>query len=124
MATGLDSRCLYSTVKNTSGGRKTFGFLPPHGRTLAANETLTIWGDIRESVISFERTSARRNIIALENALYRGDIDIIHTPAQIIADPANPGSGTSRMLTVTNGALGMSPPCWNTPTSLSVDVPG
>jgi hypothetical protein len=45
-----DTSCLYSTIKNTSGGIKNFGFLPPHGRTLANNEEFTIFGDVRQAL--------------------------------------------------------------------------
>ena len=54
-----DTSCLFSTVKNTSGGRKTYGFLPPHGRTLEADEELTVFGNILESVIRNERVISR-----------------------------------------------------------------
>lgn len=115
---GLDTRCLYSTVKNTSGGRKKFGFLPPHGRELAANEEFTVFGDVKEAVIRFERSEARRSIIALEQALQRGDLEIISTPNPILEDDANPGAA-SKMLRLHNGTLGTTSPCWNTSTSLT-----
>lgn len=114
----FDVRCLYSTVKNTSGGRKKFGFLPPHGRELAANEEFTVFGDIKQAIIRFERTEGRRNIIAFEQALQRQDLDIISTPNVILEDDANPGSA-SKMLVLHNGALGQADPCWNTETSIS-----
>jgi hypothetical protein len=112
-----DMRCLYSTVKNTSGGAKPFGFLPPHGRKLAANEEFTVWGDIREAIIRFERTEARRSIIAFENALARGDIDIIHTPNPILQDHT---TGHNKILRLNNGALGVVDPCWKFPASGSL----
>ena len=46
MAYTHDLNCLYSTVKNISGGSLKFGFLPPHGRELAAAGELTIFGNI------------------------------------------------------------------------------
>jgi len=114
---GLDTSCLYSTVKNTSGGRKKFGFLPPHGKELAANEEMTVFGDIKQAIIRFERTEARRNIIAFEKALQRGDLEIINTPNIILEDDSNPGS--TKMLNLRNGTLGTLDPCWNTSTSLT-----
>lgn len=111
----LDTACLYSTVKNTSGTRKKFGFLPPHGRELAANEEFTVFGDIKQAVIPFDRTGGRRNIIAFEQALVRGDLEIVNTPAVILEDDSNPGS--TKALKLTNGTLGIEDPCWQTSTS-------
>lgn len=117
---GLDTRCLYSTVKNVSGTRKTFGFLPPHGRSLAVNEEFTVFGDIKQAIIPFERSSGRRNIIAFENALLRGDLEIISTPGIILEDDSNPGS--TKMLRLRNGTLGTQDPCWNVSTSVEVPL--
>lgn len=114
----FDTRCLYSSVVNRSGVAKTFGFLPPHGRKLAANEEFTVFGDIKQAIIPFDRKESRRSIIAFENALLRGDMDILSTPAVIMADDANPGS-PSQMLRYHNGVLGTVDPCWRTSTSLS-----
>lgn len=116
----LDTSCLYSTVKNTSGGRKKFGFLPPHGKELAADEEYTLFGDIKEAIIRFERTEARRSIIAFERALQRGDLEIINTPNPILEDMANPGS--TKMLRLLNGSLGVIDTCWNTSTSLTPPI--
>lgn len=116
MAGGIDTSCLYSTVKNTSGGRKKFGFLPPHGRELIANEEFTVFGDIKQAIIRFERTEARRSIIAFEHAIQRGDITILNTPNPILIDDANPGA-TPKMLRIHNGTLGLVDPCWTASTS-------
>ncbi len=118
----LDTTCLYSTVKNTSGVAKTFGFLPPHGKKLAINEEFTCFGDIRQALIRFERSEARRSIIAFENALRRGDIEIINTPNVILEDLQNPGH--SKMLTLRNGTLGVATPCWNVESSISDEFDG
>jgi len=119
---GLDVSCLYSTVRNTSGRAMTFGFLPPHGRKLAINEEFTVFGDIKQSVIRMERTEGRRNMIALEQALKRGDLEIISTPGIILEDDSNPGS--TKMLRLRNGTLGITDPCWNVSTSLSPESGG
>lgn len=110
MAGGLDLSCLYSTVKNTSGYQRTFGFLPPHGRKLAVGEEFTVFGDIREALVRFERTSARQNMLAFEGSLRRGSLTIISTPSPIIEDDADPGA--SYMLYIHNGSLGVKDPCW------------
>jgi hypothetical protein len=93
-----------------------FGFLPPHGRRLDVNEEFTVFGDIKQAIISFERTNARRSIIAFEQALLTGLIELINTPAIILEDNANPGAA-SRSLTLHNGTLGTTSVCWNTSTS-------
>lgn len=112
---GLDTACLYSTVKNASGREMVFGFLPPHGRRLAINEEFTVFGDIKQAIIRYERTEARRSIIAFEQAIIRGDLEIISTAAIILEDDSNPGS--SKALKLTNGTLGTKAVCWNTSTS-------
>lgn len=115
----IDIRCLYSTVRNTSGGRKKFGFLPPHGRELAANEEFTVYGDIKEAIIRFERTEARRSIIAFENAIQRGDLTIINTPNPILEDQT---TNASKMVRLNNGTLGVVDPCWYTSSSVAQPV--
>lgn len=108
---GLGTACLYSKVKNTSGVTKTFGFLPPHGKTLAAGETAHVFGDIRQAMVRFERNEARRNILALEAAIQLGDIEIIHSDAVIVTDDANPGAAPQQVR-LHNGTLGVAPACW------------
>lgn len=112
-----DVTCLYSTIKNTSGRRKTFGFLPPHGRTLAAFEDFTVFGDIRQALIRHERSEARRNIVAFENALKRNDIEILQTPSVVLEDENVPG--TTKILTLRGGTLGVEDVCWNNQVSAS-----
>jgi len=108
----MDTTCLYSTVKNTSGGSKRFGFLPPHGRVLAADEEFTVFGDIRQAVFGArgpERSVARRDIMAFEAAMGRGDIQIVQTPSPILQDLT---LGTSKQLSLDNGSLAVADPCW------------
>ena len=57
MALKFDTSCLFSTVKNGTGGRRKFGFLPPHGRELDTDEEFTVWGDIREAIIGLDRVT-------------------------------------------------------------------
>ncbi len=42
----FDRTSLTTTVKNGSGGTKVFGYLPPHGLTLADGESVTFDGDM------------------------------------------------------------------------------
>lgn len=62
-----------TTVENTSGAEKFFGFLPPHGVTLADGEVLTIDGDLR-TVISAKIGRGPRWVAALDDACTNGDI--------------------------------------------------
>lgn len=105
-----DTSCLYSTVKNTSGKAMIFGFLPPHGKKLANNESFTVFGDIREAVArSPERASCRRSMIAFENCIESGDLTIIKTPAPILQDET---TEATKQLRLNNGSLGVIDPCW------------
>jgi hypothetical protein len=108
----MDTSCLYSTVKNTSGGTKIFGFLPPHGRELAADEEFTVFGDIRQNLggnRGSERSVARRDNTAFEAAIEAGDLIIVNTPNIILQDVTTAGV---KMLQLSNGTLSSVDPCW------------
>lgn len=107
-----NTSCLYSTIKNTSGKSRIFGFIPPHGRTLAANEEYSIFGDIRNALGGNrgpERSVARRDMIAFEAAIASGDLQILETPSQIIVDSV---TGDSKILGLASGVLSDIDPCW------------
>jgi hypothetical protein len=81
--------CLFSTIKNTSGGEKHFGFLPPHGKTLDANEEITVFGDIANLV---RRNAGHHNLRAqnaLAQAIADGDLTVVSTPCVIVYDEAD-----------------------------------
>ena len=50
MSTYAKKDCLYSVVKNVSGGTLTCSWLPPHGKQLAANATYTVFGSILNAI--------------------------------------------------------------------------
>lgn len=106
-----NTSCLYSTLKNTSGGTKKFGFLPPHGRELAVNEEVVVFGDIREAVGRGDRATDQRHRAALERSLDNGDIEITKTPNPIMRDTA---TGLAKMIVTTSGSLALADVCWNT----------
>lgn len=114
MAYSQDLDCLYSTVKNISGGTKKFGFLPPHGQELTGSpaEEVTIFGNILDAVANgFDRNTSRRSILAFEKALDDQQLEIISTPAPILKST----NGQSYMLKVagTNGrVVETDDPCW------------
>ncbi len=104
----LSTSCLYSTVRNTSGQSKVFGFLPPHGRRLAINEEFTVFGTIQDAVMGIERVTSRRNVVALEAAIGRGDLVIVQSPA-----PLFEANGQTKMLKLTDGgSIIIDDPCW------------
>lgn len=98
----------HTTVKNISGGTKRFGFLPPHGMELAADEEVTVFGDIREAVNRGDRFGARW-MQALANALENNELDIVNTPSPIFYDET---LDESKILVVDNGSVGLADPCW------------
>ncbi len=111
MAT-MDTTCLYSTVKNISGGTMIFGFLPPHGRELENNETFTVFGDIRQNLGGNrgpERSVHRRDNTAFEAAIESGKLELLNTPAQILKDTV---TGNPQMFVLTSGTLTTNDPCW------------
>lgn len=107
-----DTSCLYSTVKNTSGVTKIFGFLPPHGRELANNEEFTVFGDIRQALGSNqggERSVQRRANAAFEAAIESGDLVIVSSPSVLLQDTV---TDATKMLVRANGTLSAVDPCW------------
>jgi hypothetical protein len=107
----FDTTCLYSTVQNTSGQRKKFGFLPPHGRELDADEEFTVLGQIVESVVRIKRVTSRRHLAAFEAAVARGDMKIVKTPNPILQDVV---TDATKMVELDNGSLTAVDACWET----------
>jgi hypothetical protein len=109
-----DMTCLYSTLKNISGGTTKFPFVPPHGVELDADEEVTVFGDIREAVNRGDR-SGRINMDSLKAALQEQWIEIRNTPAPILTDLT---SDANKMLTLDDGSLAVADPCWETSVSV------
>lgn len=108
MTTIFDTTCTMSVVRNTSGAARRFTFLPPHGRKLANNEELTVFGSILEAVNRGDRFG-RRSMDALDFALSRGQLEIKSLPHPILTDVSN---GTVKMIDLSAGALIVVDPCW------------
>lgn len=100
----MSTTCLYTTLKNTSGARRTFGFIPPHGKTLDDAETVTIFGNI----LDYLRDNARSRK-AFETAVDNGDITLVETPSPMLLDAT---TGNSRILELDNGTLDDIAPCF------------
>lgn len=98
---------LYTTVENTSGATKVFGFLGTHGKRLAANETYTVSGDL---VAKLGGQRSQRKFKALENALKGGDLKIVSSPAVYLYDATNEAT---RELELNDGVLGTVDPQWD-----------
>jgi hypothetical protein len=112
MAYTHDLTCLYSTVKNISGGTLKFGFLPPHGRSLADDGEFTVFGNILDAVANgFDRATSRRSILAFESAIDTGKLEVVNTPAPILKDATLTAAG-GFMIVLDNGTLGVDDPCW------------
>lgn len=96
---------LYTTVRNTSGRARSFGFLGKHGRRLAAGETYTEPGDLAQK-------AARRGVRhfkGLERSLLAGRLAIVVGPAPTVRDAT---TGDAKVLTLVNGVLGIGDPSW------------
>jgi hypothetical protein len=105
--------CLYTTIQNTSGAEAVFSFLPPHGRRMAANEQLTVAGNLIDRLAS---KTSNRQFKALERALARGVMAIIQTPSVIVYDDTVAQGAELMPKAIAGGAtLGMVDPCWGAP---------
>ncbi len=80
----MEIDCLFSTVKNISGAARTFSFLPPHGRKLAANEEFSMLGEVTEAVVRMDRVTSQRQLNALAASIAAGNLAILQTPSPIL----------------------------------------
>lgn len=98
--------CLYTTVMNTSGREAVFSFIPPHGRRMAADEQLTVAGNM---VDRLAKQTSNRNFKALERALDSGALTIVSTPTVFVYDADD---DTTHGVGIAGGALGEVDACW------------
>ena len=111
MARIYDLGCLYSTVKNISGGTKKFGFLPPHGKELDDDEEYTVFGNVLDAIANgFDRACSKRSITSFEDAIDDRALEITATPSPILKDSVL--TNRSFMLVVAGEDLGVDDPCW------------
>jgi hypothetical protein len=104
-----DTTCLYSQVKNVSGAARHFGYLPPHGRDLDANEEMLVWGSVLEAVQRSVDRDGPRHYQALENDVATAVLEIRKLPNPILLDA---GTEDMQMLEIINGEIRMVEPCW------------
>ena len=111
MAT-FDSSCLLTTFKNSSAGPLFFGFLPPHGRTLAANEEVSEFGQPAEIVCQGDRLGKKRQLDSFLGCIADGSLQVTSLPSLILKDTLSPHN--PKMVTLSSGVLGIHDPCYDT----------
>ena len=104
-----DTLCLKTTIKNKSGGTRTFGWIPPHGKTLTADQSVTIFGDIWDQLSMGGRGNARRLVTALEADINANRIEIIKSPSLFLYDDTD---ANVKIVDLDNGTLGIADPCY------------
>jgi len=98
---------LYTTIQNTSGASMYYGFLPPHGKTLAADEEYSIAGDLTTR-IAMHKASARI-FPSYESNLDAVKFVILKTPAVHLFDST---TQVVKLLMLDNKTLGTVHPDW------------
>jgi hypothetical protein len=73
MADATNLTDIQTVIVNVSGVSRRFGFIPPHGKLLAANGSVTLSGDIQSY---WPRATQKRWSQALSNAITAGTIEI------------------------------------------------
>jgi len=98
---------LYTTVQNTSGASRVFGFLTKHGKRLANNATYTVPGDL---VHALGAARSQRQFKALERALNTGALKIVKSPSVYLLSET--GGVTEELAMNSSRVLGTSTPSW------------
>jgi len=82
---------MLTKVINVSGASKFFGFLPPHGRTLASDGEVTLFGNLHTVLAGgLNRYGREREITALEAACDAGDICLVEVD-RVCCDSSSAG---------------------------------
>ena len=98
---------LYTPVKNVSGKTLAFGCLGTHGKTLAANATFTVPGDL---VTKLGATRSLRKFQALERALNNGLLEIVKSPSVYLLSES--GGVTRELAMASTKELGTTEPSY------------
>ena len=65
-------------IENTAGEQRFYGFLPPHGLTMADGAIVTLDGDLRSALgAGRNRYTRKTEIAALDAACLAGDICLV-----------------------------------------------
>jgi hypothetical protein len=75
-------------ITNVCGKTRFFGFLPPHGRTLTANQAVTFDGDLRTVLASGRNRFSGARAIKSLNAAEAG-LDIEYVAVQPAAEQSS-----------------------------------
>lgn len=110
-----DTTCIQTRVKNISGSSKFFGFLPPHGQTVADTADVLIDGDLVDTLMRGGRQN-KRKIAALKDALTNNYIEIIKSPGLFLYDSA---LTVVKTVKINNGTLSGEDPCYGSYTGNS-----
>ena len=102
-----ETSCLYTKVKNISGGTRTFCYLPPHGRTLTADQEFSFIGGLTEGILMNRRPS--RILASLEADLIANRLAVISSPSPVLYDATD---DRSAMLKLDNERLYSIDPCY------------
>lgn len=108
----MNTACLYSAVKNISGKKKPFSFLPPHGRELDVDEEVLFLGDIRENLGGnggSEPAVRRRGQVAFAKAIENQQLLLLRTPSPVIQDSS---TEDPKILAVSGGTLSAVDACY------------
>ncbi len=117
MSQVVSTEGLYTTFQNTSGHERVFGYLGPRGKRLAANESVTVRGDL---VSKLGNKISARQFQSLERGLKDGTAKIVKSPAVYLHDPV---TDETREIALENDVLGTVDPAWDSEGS-SVFVDG
>lgn len=106
---------LYTTVVNTSGAARHFGYLGAHGITLAADAQYSHPGNLLRQV-----ARKPRQLAALQADLAAGVLEIMNTPAVVLWDNTR---DEAKVLTLADGALAAADSGWQGDYSSSYTPP-
>ena len=100
-----NSTCLETKVRNMSGKAAVFGFLPPHGKKLAAGDEYTFFGSMTGLLQAITSKRKREAFIA---AVKSGDIVVVSTPSPLFYDET---LDVTKTLKVANNSISTADPC-------------
>lgn len=101
----MNLECLDTVVQNASGAAITVSLLPPHGVVMAADEMMSFPGDLVTRL-----ANNKRKLAAYKTMLADGKLKILRTPAVVLLDAT---TDLVKTLSLDNGTLGTSTPCWS-----------
>ena len=91
-----------TVLRNTSGASRYFGYIPPHGRTLANGDDVQFQGDIYEIL---GRPGYKLALTSFLNDITAKRIEVLQTPTVVAWDAT---AGKAAELIVDNGSADIS----------------